>query len=127
MHLKAEVFLRRLGQLHAVAELCHETPPYPRASRNVQAGQSRAVHCDTRNTNLRDRSTSGEVQEMRVHAAEGSQSGVVYPLAAAHVEFGQVVQAGREGAQAVRVHLDMLLCVRGGMFCFVAAETALTG
>lgn len=110
-YLKAEVFLRRLGQLHAVAELCHETPPYPGTPRHVQAGQSRAVHRDARNPGLRDRSASGEIKKVRVHAAEGSQSRVVHPLAAANVELGKVLQTRRKGGETVRVHLAVLLGV----------------
>lgn len=96
-HLKSEVGLGGLRELHAVAELSHEPAAYPGAPRHVQAGQRRAVHGDAGHAGLRDRRATGEVEEVRVHAAEGPEGRVVDPLAAPDIELGEVLQAPREG------------------------------
>lgn len=60
---------------------------------------------------------------MRVHAAEGSKSGVIDPLATAHVEFCQILQPRREGGQTVRVHLvGLLVCAWVRAFCYCGRD-----
>lgn len=90
-----------------MAELGHEPPANPVAARYVQAGQRRAVHGDAGHPRLRDCRATGQVEEVRVHAAEGPEGRVVDPLAASDVQLGKVLEASREGRKAVGVHLSL--------------------
>lgn len=100
-----------------MAELRHEAAPDRGAPRNVQARQRGTVHGDACHARLGDRRAAGEVQEVRVHAAEGSEGRVVDPLAATHVELGEVLEALGEGGQAVRVNLIFTIEEGDGTSC----------